>query len=203
MARFTVTGAQLQGSLTLDQVTRANHAQEDLAIYPIPWTSWRVHDAYQTLLPGTSSADDLGLYGGTHGTNTPSLRTFDVKTLTTTLYARTMFWLPPEYVAGETVTLRLHAGMITTVAGTSCTIDALCYESDQESGVGSDLVTTAAQSINSLTPFTDKDFTITPTTLAPGDGLDLKIAISVVDAATATAVIGSVGFAAFLLDIKG
>ena len=201
MATFTGDG-RLQGPLTMNEITRAQHAQEDLASYFIPWGNWRVWDAFQTVLPGTSATDDLGLYGGTFATASPSIRTYDVKTLTTTLYARTTLWLPPEYVAGETVTLRFHAGMITTVAGTSCTIDAQCYESDKESGIGADLVTTAAQSINSLT-LADKDFTVTPTTLSPGDILDLRIAISVVDAATGTAVISTVGFAALLCDIRG
>lgn len=191
-----------QGAINLPELTRGQIEQESLAVYPIPWESWRVHDAYSTLLPATSASDDLGLYAGTFGTNTPSIRTFDVKNTTSTLYARTTLILPVEYDAGETVQLRFYAGMLTTVASSSATIDAQLYESDSAAGVSADLVTTSAQSINSLMP-AYKTFTVTPDNLVAGDMLDLRVTIAVVDSATATAVIGFFGAAALLLDIRG
>ena len=191
-----------QGAINLPEVERSQIIQEALAVYSIPWESWRVHDAYGTLLPATSSSDDLGLYGGAFATNTPSIRTYDVKTLTTTLYARTTLILPLEYDPGETVQLRFFAGMITTVASTTATIDVQAYESDGASGLGSDLVATSAQSINSLT-HAYKTFSLTSTNLQAGDVLDVRVAIAVTDAATGTAVIGAFGAAAMLLDIRG
>lgn len=201
MATYTVNG-KVDGTITLTEVTRAQQAQEALAAYPLLPQDWVIHDAPQTKLPGTSASDDLGVYGTEFATNSMSVRTFDVKTLSTTLYARRMLWLPPEYDPGETFTIRLYAGMVTTVASTSCTIDVQCYKSDNYGGIGADLCTTAAQSINSLTP-ANKDFTITPPNLVPGDIFDLRIAIAVVDAATATAVIGELGAAFMLIDIRG
>lgn len=181
---------------------RSELLQDQLQRYPIPWTAWRVWDALATNLPATAAADDLALVGGTFGTGTPAIQTGDVKTLTATRYARAQIALPPEYDTAETITLRAHCEMITTVAGTSATIDFEVYRSDQEVGVGSDLCTTAAQSINSLTG-ADKDFTINPATLARGDLLDIRMTIATVDGATATAVIGSVGAVELLMDIKG
>ena len=100
-------------------LSRSSLAQDDLKHYPIIPTAWRVWNAYDTILPGTSAADDLGLYAGAFATGCPYVGTGDVKTLTTTRYARTTFQLPPEYVAGARVQIRAHGGMVTTTAGTS------------------------------------------------------------------------------------
>lgn len=197
-----ITGA-LSVSGDLPPYPRASLVQDTLALYPIPWGSWRVWDAYQTVLPGTPATDDLALIGGTFGTGTPSIQTEDLKTAgATNKYARTMLVLPPEYDGGETLSVRFHAGMLTTVADGSATIDAEVYLSDNEAGLGLDLVTTAAQSINSLT-LADKDFTIDPAGLVAGDILDLRITLAINDAASGTAVKGIVGAAFLMADIKG
>ncbi|MGD9648378.1 MAG: hypothetical protein AB7U73_21890 [Pirellulales bacterium] len=202
MPSFTAT-FNSQGVITLPEITRAQQVQEPLVSYPIPWYAWRVHDAPQTNLPGTSASDDLGVYGTAFGTNSPSVRTYDVKNAgAVSLYARTFLCLPPEYDPAESVTLRFYCGMITTVASTSATVDCACYESDNAGGIGADLVTTSAQDINNLTP-ANKDFTVTPTNLAPGDILDLRVVLAISDTGTGTAVIGMIGAAFLLLDIRG
>lgn len=176
----------------------------ELQAFPIPLTDFRVWDAMQTLLPGTPSADDLGLVGGTFGTATPSIRTEDLKALgATNKRARFLVQLPWEYVAGETVTLRFQAGMITTVAGTSATLDCEAYklQDDPDDAIGSDLVTTSATSINSLT-FASTDFVITPTSLSPGDILDVRVTIAVNDGASGTAVIAAITSAKLLADVR-
>lgn len=197
----------IQGNLTVrgtvPSVLRSTLQQEDLAKYPVPWTSWRVFDAFQTNTPGTPASDDLGITGGTWGTNSPKLTTGDVKTTSPTMYARAVVSLPPEYVEGETVVLRIHAGMLTTVADTSANLDVEAYIMDREGLVsGSDICATAAQSINSLT-FADKDFTLTATNLDPGDQIDIRVKIAVVDGATGTAVEAAIGSVELLCDIKG
>ena len=110
--------------------------------------------------------------------------------------------LPAEYDTGQTVTLRINGGMVTTVSDTTATVDVEAHESDGEGGVGSDLCATAAQSINNLS-FAQKDFSITPTGLSAGDLLDVRIAVAVDDSATGTAVIGSIGSIALLCDVRG
>lgn len=184
-------------------IERSKLAQEALASYPQKLTDCRVFDAYQTVLPGTSSSDDLGLYGGTFGSATPQVKTYDVKAAgAVTLRTRLQITLPPEYDDGETVQIRLHCGMETTVASVSATVDVECYEADLEGGVVADLCTTDAQSINSLTK-ADKDFTITPADLVAGDVLDVRITVAVNDAATGTAVIAAIGSIELLCDIRG
>lgn len=200
---------QIQGDLYLTgdiQPARARTdlLQEDEARVKIPLEDFRVWNAYATLLTGTANADDLELNGGTFGTSHPSIQTGDLKNAgATTRYARVVVNLPYSYVAAQTVKVRLSAGMLTTVASASATVDVEAYRHDGDTTLtGSDICATAAQSCNSLT-FANLDFVITATTLQPGDSLDLRIAIAVNDSATGTAVIGCVGAAELLLDVKG
>jgi hypothetical protein len=76
------------------------------------------------------------------------------------------------------------------------------YKANKSAGIGSNLYTDAAVSINSTT-LADKTFTINGTGLAAGDWLDIRMAVAVNDAATGTAVTGIVGDVALRLDIKG
>lgn len=186
-------------------ITRSELAQDPLAVFAVLLTLFRVWDAQQTNLPGTAATDDLALIGTTFGAalSGPYISTGDFKTTTITRRARVQIPLPAEYEEGQTVTLRIKGGMTTTVADGSCTVDAEVYLLDRSGGVsGSDICATAAQSINSLT-WADKDFTITPATLGPGDLLDVRITIAGVDTATGTAVIANLGAVELLCDIKG
>lgn len=194
------------GDLTVDgsipSVARTDIAQETLAKFPIPLWCFRTHDALQTNLPGTSSADDLALSTGTLGTNSPKLTTGDVKASTVTRYARVQVPLPAEYDAGETIKLRISGGMETTAADASATVDVQCYKINREGAVGSDICAAAAQSINDTT-FADQDFTITATGLTAGDLLDIRLTVYVEDASTGTAVIATLGAVELLCDIRG
>lgn len=178
-------------------------AQRELAEFVQPLVNCRVWDAFQTNLPGTSASDDLGLYGGTFGSASPEIKTYDVKSAgSVTLRARLMIALPANYDAGHTITLRLFAGMETTISDGTATIDVEAYLCDGAGGIGSDLCATAAQSINSLTE-ANKDFTITPTGLVAGDQLDVRISIAVNDGSGVTAVIATLGKIALLCDTRG
>jgi hypothetical protein len=185
---------------------RSELVQDDAVSRVIELTEWRVWDSIIASLPAAGANDDLGLVGGTFASASPSIQTGDVKALgTTTRYARVLKSLPLCYVAGQTVTLRVHTGMLTTLSDGAATIDFQVYKSDDAAGIGSDLCATAAQSIKGQPAGTlaDLDFTITPTGLSPGDTLDIRMAIAITDAATATAVIGIVGKTELLLDVKG
>ena len=183
-------------------IPRSKLAQDNLKPYPIKSTEWKVWDTLQQL-PTTSSSDDLGLYPGTWGTTPWMVRTADVKATSPTVYAACEVELPAEYVDGETVTLRALAGMITTVADTSATIDFEVFKKGETgASVGSDICATSATTLNSLT-FGNIDFTITPTGLVAGSMLQVRMKIAVVDAATATAVIAAVEQVKLLCDVKG
>lgn len=194
---------RLNGNLSPAKAKSGILALAELQAFPVPLTDFRVWDAMATVLPSAGASDDLGLVGGTFGTATPSLRTQDCKTLTNSNRARVLIQLPWEYVAGESVTLRLKAGMITTVAGTTATIDCEAYklQEDPDDAIGSDLVSTAATTINSLV-FANIDFVVTPTSLSPGDILDVRLTIAIVDGATATAVIAGITSVKLLCDVR-
>jgi hypothetical protein len=200
---------QVSGNLQVDgQIlpaqSRSFLAQDNFANYGIPFSNLRIWDAFQTPI-GTAAADDLGLStGGTYGTNAPYISAGDLKNAgATTRRARFMFTLPPEYVAAESVRISAIAGMITSVASTSCTIDFEAFEVLNDGNVtGADLVTTAAVTMNSLT-FSEKAFDLTATGLLAGDTLDIRVSIACTDSATATAVIPAISALRLQLDIKG
>jgi hypothetical protein len=178
-------------------ITPAKQRSEVLAVetklWVVPWTLWRVWDAVQTNLPGTPATDDLGLVGGTFATAPPSIQTVDFGGTTTTAYARAQIPLPMDYVAGQSVVLRFHGGMITTIADTTCTLDIAAYRSDEEVGISADLASAAsANNIKSLV-FADVDFTITATALNPGDMLDTRVSINGDDAGNLGVMAGVIG----------
>lgn len=173
------------------------------AIFPIQLADLRVWDAVATNLPGTASSDDLAYATGTFGTAPPVINAGDCKNLgATTRYARFQMQLPECYDSGETITLAISAGMKTTVASSSCTVDVECYKIDKISGIGSDLCATAATTINSLT-FATKSFTITSSGLVAGDVFDVRITIACNDTGTGTAVTPTIAAIDLLCDIKG
>lgn len=184
--------------------TRSTILKQDAnAPFAIDLTRLRVWDAFATNLPGTPATDDLGLESGTFGTSPPMVTAGDLKAAgATTRYARFQVQLPECYEAGETVTLSFHAGMVTTIADTACTIDVQAYKIDKEGGISADLCSTGATTMNSLT-FGPKNFLITSTALVPGDVLDVRVAIACTDAATVTAVIPKIAAITCLCDIKG
>lgn len=209
MSSVTMTDLRLTGSLSIKETgvsaqSRATILTQDAnAIFPVNFALLRVWDAFQTNLPGTAATDDLAVVGGTFGTNPVVVSAGDCKALgATTRYARFEFCLPECYDAGQTVSLSFSAGMVTTVASSSCTLDVECYKRDKIAGIGSDLCATAAMSINSLT-FADIIFVITPAGLLAGDVFDVRIAIACNDAATGTAVTPTIASIDRLCDIKG
>jgi hypothetical protein len=154
----------------------------------IPVESGLIWDATTNTQLGTTptSADDYGVTMGTYGTTDPTLRSSDAKTTTVTSKVRYRATVPANYVAGQPFSIRLNAGMVTTVANGTATIVPAAY---RRGAPTVNIVTTAAQSINTLLGG-DKDFVCDPTNLVPGDVLDIVVTQAITDSATITAVIG-------------
>lgn len=146
-----------------------------VASYPIALERMRVWDAFQTNLPGTAANDDMGLITGTLGTDSLRLQGVDFGGTSTDEKALFELILPPEYRAGSAVTIRVNAGMLTTISDGTATVDVEAYKDTGAGATGADICATAAQSINSLT-MANKDFTITPTGLVAGDKLLVRLA---------------------------
>ena len=101
--------------------------------------------------------------------------------------------VPQDYVAGQSFTLRFHAGCLTTLADTTLTLDCAVYRSDEEIGISADLCAAAvANNIKSLT-YADVDFAITATAMNPGDILDVRVSINGVDAGNLGVMRGVIG----------
>lgn len=196
-------GVTVVGTLS-GNLPRASLIQDITQPYELKLVDFRVWDAIQTSLPGTASADDIGIGTGTIGTALPYLRSPELNggAGNGTYYARITFMLPPEYVTGQTITFRFTAGMLLAVAATTATVDVQGYLSaDTTLVTGVDLVTTSAQSCNSVT-FANYDFTVTPTLLAAGNTLDFRIAMAATSA-TATSHFLAIASVKLLLGIKG
>jgi hypothetical protein len=194
---------RVSGNVT-PALTKANILEmAELQAFTVPMGIWRKFDAYATFLTGSPATDDLGLIGGTFNTNAPSLQTDDFRGngAATHYYARGEIQLPWEYVAAQTVVIRLHAGMLTTVASEACTVDLQVYKSDEDGTSTGDLCATAAQDMNSLV-FADLDFTITATTLSPGDLLDVMIDVSADDDGDAGLMKACIGSVQLLCDVR-
>lgn len=174
------------------EIASSQLAQKPMQAFPVPFALCKTWDAMTVNLPAAAAADDLGFVTGTPGTDSPKLSTGDLKAAGATS-RKTAFELsvPANWESGQTIELRLVVGMETTIADNSATVDVEVYKPDGTGSVGSDLCTTAAQSINSLTP-ANLDFTLNANSIDPGDKLIVVVTAAINDAATGTAVIGSI-----------
>ena len=191
------------GKRLLPDIQRDWIEQTTLAKFNLPPHTWGVWDSGQPL-PATAASDDLGYEVGTFGTDAPRLTAGDLKAAgATTRRARRTVDIPAEYDSGQTVQIRLAAGMLTTIADTSCTIDVEAYKIGRDGlKTGSDLVSTAAMTMNSPV-VGDKTFEVTAGALTPGDKLDVRISITCTDAATGTVVKPIIADLDLLCDIRG
>jgi hypothetical protein len=177
-------------------------AQRVLAESIVPLTNARTWNAVATNLPAAAASSDLGLVSGTWGTDPARITAGNVKALgATTRRLYLAIPIPANYEDGQTIQLQIRAKMETTIADVSCTIDAEA-RIGADGAVGSDLVTTAAQSMNSLSA-ASYTFTIDATGVDPGDLLEVRLSISSNDAATATAVTPAIYSIALLCDTRG
>jgi hypothetical protein len=163
---LTVTGTASVGSTLA--VTGAATLSSTLGVTSqtigIPFDNFRIYDNIDAILDqAAADDDDLTLIQGTFGTNATTIETIDCGGLAdTTQYGAFWFAMPSTYIAGSTVALKANVGMVTTVADQAATLDFQCYVPDyanEDATVSTDLITTAAQSVNSTT-FADKSFTL-------------------------------------------
>jgi len=183
-------------------LARIKLIQEALVAVPIPLTAYRIWNNYALLLTANPNNDDLGIAQGTFGTDAPTIQSDDAGGTTVTQKLGLQLVLPTEYDDGKDIQLRIRGGMITTVSDGTATVDVSAYLHDNDGSVGSDLCTTAAQSINSLTK-ANRDFVITPTGVVTGDALDIVVTLAITDSGNAGVMLGEISRIAMLLDIKG
>ena len=175
--------------------------QRVLAEYIVPRDAFRVWDSITTNPVSAASNDDLGLVTGTWGSSVNKITAGDCKAATTTRRIYFSVPVPANYDDGQTIQLRVRAKMETTLSDGTCTIDAESYIAN-DGTLTSDLVSTAAQSMNSLTA-ANYNFTLSSGSVDPGDLIEVRLTIACVDSATATAVTPAIYEVALLCDTRG
>lgn len=164
--------------------------QRVLQRFPVGWDTFRVWDAWHSNPVATAATDDLALISGamTASGSAGRISAGDCRNLgATTRRVAFFFPVPANYDDGETIQFRVRAAMETTVASASCTVDLEAFVRGVGANVGADLVTTAAQNMNSLS-VTDYDFQLDAALIDPGMLLLVRLTIVCNDVATGTAV---------------
>ena len=136
--------------------------------YPIPLNAFNAPAAWKDALGDAPAAGIFGLSDTPGDVLKGELSNANSKTDE----AQNSFVLPPEYVAGGAITVRIRAKKDTTLAFVGDTID--CNVKLVGDTLGSDLVTTSPQT-PMTTAYVDYDFVVTPTGLVPGNILSLII----------------------------
>lgn len=150
---------------------RANAKQETAQIIRIGIDEWSHSDF--TVLTGTASA-------GRFARNSPAtgrlrLDTEDANNNSKTATCRTRFRVPQNYVEGANLSLIVRCSTNSTVVGSSATIDASAYRSNEQDGASADLVATAGATLTNDGSNQEFTFTITGTTIDPGDEIDIYL----------------------------
>jgi len=187
------------------EISHSQLRQRALQAFAVDPTQYRVWDAHHTNAVGTAAADDLALTTGALTGSGASylLSAGDCKNLgATTRRVAFCMPIPPNYVDCQTIQFRVRAKMETTIASTSCAVDLEAFVVGSGTTVGSDLVTTAATTMNSLTA-ADKDFVIDASGVDPGQVLQCRLSIACDYTGTATAVTPVIISVALLCDTRG
>ena len=177
----TAVGAGVHTDSDIDSYTAANLVEIGYPrmkrVMTIPLNEAMVWDS-NAQLPDTEAADDLGLTAGTLGDAGEGMHLTAgiVGATSSTRYARFRVVIPTDYEAGQPVKVRLVGLSHTAVCNTTCNADVNLWTSDTAPVRSSDLVTTAATTVNS-TNATTVLFTVTSTTLVPGQELDVRVAL--------------------------
>lgn len=175
---------------------------EETKVYPVDMANCRVWDAMHTNLPATAATDDAALVTGTPGTHAPTIQGLDPGGTTTASKFAFEFTLPPEYVAGAAAAIRIKGKTTTSIADVSCTIDFQVYRDSRDGTVGSDIMASAAFSINNTTAVSS-DMPLSPSTLSPGDKIIVVGTIAGSDVGNAAAIIPTLVALEMVLNVKG
>lgn len=126
-----------------------------------------------SVLAAAAASGTFGIVSGGWGTGGTKLQGEAANNNTKTSTVKYVTKLPQNYVAGSNFTIRVYQ-RVSVIANTTGNIDANCYKSDGNGGVGSDQVTTSIIT-NNTTSWVNHSFSVTGTSFSPGDELDIYI----------------------------
>jgi len=201
-AAITLTGVDVgaptmsAANVTANTLPRASIVQTANAAYDMPLEAWKTVPGAAPLSASTNTGD---FSYGVIGTGVLGLTTFVADNAQETSVAALRFAIPPEYDAAETVQIKVTCKITNTA--TTPTIDFTAQEISATATLGSDLVTTAAQTVT--TSFATYTFALTATDLVAGDILQIAMTADMTDPAGGTTSAFQVRNVQVTLDIKG
>jgi len=182
---------------------RSNIETEASVRYQIPLMSWRDFDGSAMKVAGESpTTSDFYIVAPGMGAGTRYIRGADAISNTKTSTTQREFCLPPEYVAGTDIELKIHIRY--TGAGTAGTktIDAEVYELTDAGAVGADLNGDAIEDMTAS--FADTaGFTIDGSGLVAGDMLMIVIQAVLQETVGSDTIHVEIGSIELQLGIKG
>lgn len=175
---LTIAAAAVESSM-LATVTKT---------FTIPLTDLRCEDAAKTLLPDTPDGDG-GTLGLAAAAGSPVLGTSTNNTAATES-CMFDFVVPPDYVSGQNITVRLGA-YVTAAANAESLADVVAKLVKGGALDSTDLCTTAAKDLKAVVAVANQDFTIdgdaTGDELAPGSVLNVAVSLERDDTGGSTA----------------
>ena len=112
------------------------------------------------------------------------------------------YTLPPNYMDGGDISLRLVCNNVGLGTQTSCTITVTAYLSDGNGAVGGNLESGGAQTHALIATWYEKIFPITATGLVAGDTLNISVEVVNIESAS-TDLVWTCDEVAMLLDVQG
>ncbi len=173
----------------MGQLIRSNAFTETSQKYRLQFGLARNPDGSAVVV--AAAAGLFGIVSGGFGVGGTKFQGEAASGNTKTSRLKYTFTLPQNYVAASSITLKV-AQRVTVIANTTANIDAEAYKSNDNGGVGSDQVTTTAQT-NNTTGWVTHSFTITGTSFSPGDEVDLYLSAVVDDSGGANSSKSEVG----------
>lgn len=143
----------------------------------IPLTDFRVHDAFQTVLPGTAATDDLGIKTATIGTNFSNLNAA-ASAASVVQEGVALVTVPPNYQAGSSLSLSIPWTR-SNAAEVAATLDVKVFRAAAPTV---DLYAGAAVDVNAAASGTAA-FALTSTALVPGEQLLVNLIATLDDTA--------------------
>ena len=198
LADASVTNATVAAAAA---IVRSKLAEDSAAVYRIPLQTCRSNTGL--VLDATGGDTLFSIANGGYGVGTLTLKGEEAISETETTTLSFEFPLPPEYIAGDTITLAATVKVDESEDGnaTTETVDAACYELADDGTVGSDLIGTAAQTITT-DGFVTYTWTVTAAAVSPGDKLIFFLQTIVTEDA-GTAIYAVIGNIEVRLDIRG
>lgn len=176
--------AYTSGALSWQLTSTEGQAVTEQREIAVPLVNVRQAAAAKDALPDSPNATTLGL-GDAAAAVITATTTNGGGTASASETCMFDFVLPPNYISGAAITLRVRA-KTTALSGVANTLDAVVKAYTADGALGSDICATTIKTLT--TSYADYDFTITGDGLSAGDKLNTVLTLASEDDGTQDAV---------------